>query len=760
VTEDTRHAAIGVRKTWRMAKSWHRLLRRKARIACKRTVLHVLLTILKLSYQAQLTGRALLAFANKWIASAAALLLAVLFALTLAQGMVKSVMINESAVHLASAGIIGTVLALVLSLSIIPAQKAADVFSSAILQLYARDRTTYGVFLLLSCTALTSLLLGTGWTFSLTPRYAIAGQFILLGTSLDALRAFYSRALALLDPTTALSLVGDECRRYVRQTRDRTERLVRIHGLESSPDGSAPAFRYHCYSRSQLSNALNGWTNQLDEFARKAIVRRDTQAVNAIVRTMAGIGKAYAEARRDSLLLLPDFSGGIPLGVSDIGQVLDPIYSSIMGICEDSAKQGNEAVVKGCFATLGEMAAHAMTMVHTAERHRTVPLAFSPVFYIHLCLKSALAAEMEDALLAAITATGKVFATMSDATDSDSAEEKALEILYSIALTSYARNTAVSCFKSVEMMLLAAQHDIRLRGCGDPGSLLRSVLSNVASLMPFEAKMDKAGHRRMQTFPPYSMGFEANIPTLLTEVGKQVEPVDPERSWVNPFHDFNQASETIIQHYRKVAEKVTFDGVLLEKWVVDSLLNTAEVHINLLNDPPAGAERFTNTVDERLRWCLYAPAFFFREQAQFPFFHAHEACEGLAVLGMALLRNGWVESAEACGDAIRSIALKSAKAESTQTYTKAYGFADCIVKLELLARAAAAFGWPGIADTFRARSARPEDIPDDKWPEYADAVATRVRQMEEELQQHDRGYRIRREPVAELRDILRQGQRV
>jgi hypothetical protein len=35
----------------------------------------------------------------------------------------------------------------------------------------------------------------------------------LLGASLDALRAFYSRALDLLDPATALSLVSTECSR-------------------------------------------------------------------------------------------------------------------------------------------------------------------------------------------------------------------------------------------------------------------------------------------------------------------------------------------------------------------------------------------------------------------------------------------------------------------------------------------------------------------------------------------------------------------
>jgi len=210
-------------------KARHRLLRRKLRAVRRRAVLRTRLALLKLRNQAHLKGRSLLTLASKWIATAAGLLLAVLFALTLPEAMVTNATVKVSEVHLASAGIIGTALALVLSLSIVPAQKAADVFSSAILRLYARDRTTLGVFALLSCAALASLLLGTGWTFSLSARYSLAGQLVLLGASLDALRAFYSRALELLDPATALGLVREECSRYVRRTSASIERLVRIH---------------------------------------------------------------------------------------------------------------------------------------------------------------------------------------------------------------------------------------------------------------------------------------------------------------------------------------------------------------------------------------------------------------------------------------------------------------------------------------------------------------------------------------------------
>lgn len=740
----------------RTVKARHRLLRYKLRTARKPVVLRIRLALLNLRNQAHFKGRNLLTFGSRWIATSAGLILAGLFALSLPEGMVTNATVKVSEVHLASAGIIGTALALVLSLSIVPAQKAADVFSSAILRLYARDRTTLGVFALLSCAALASLLLGTGWTFSLSARYSLAVQLVLVGVSLDALRAFYNRALALLDPATALGLVGEECSRSIQRTKAAIERLVRIHRLAAT-GGNIEAFRYTCYSKTHLPDTLNGWTVQLEEFARKAIARRDTQAVNAIVRTMAEIGKAYAESRRDSMLLLPDLSVGPPIKVSDISHVLDLIYENIKAISEDAAKHPSESVVQGCIATLGDMAAHAMTMVHTSDHQKTAPLAFSPVFYIDLCVEPAIAAGMEDALLAAVTAIGKVFSGISKDVETQETEERALGVLFSIATASYSRTAMVSCFKSVEMMMRAALHDIRVRGYRDTTSLLRTVLPNIAALMPFEVVMDKKGQRRMQTFPSYSLGFEANLPALLAEVAKQVKPVEGRMPRISPFHEFEEASEVIVHHYREVAKNVSFGGVLLEKWVVDSLLNAAEVHLHLLDNPPPGTEDFLDEVDARLRWFLHAPAFFFQEQTEFPYHHANDACAHLAVLGMALLQRDRLESAGACGKAVRSIACRSAKAESPRSsYTSPYGFADCILKVELLARAADALAHSAAAVTFRALGSRPKDIPDERWPEYVEAIVIRTRQMEEELGQHDRRDRMRPEPVAALRDILRQ----
>lgn len=78
--------------------------------------------------------------------------------------------VRISEVHLASAAIIRTALALAITLSLIPVQKAADVFSSAILMLYARDPRTIRVFATRGLMTVLSLLLGTRWAFGLSSR--------------------------------------------------------------------------------------------------------------------------------------------------------------------------------------------------------------------------------------------------------------------------------------------------------------------------------------------------------------------------------------------------------------------------------------------------------------------------------------------------------------------------------------------------------------------------------------------------------------
>jgi hypothetical protein len=219
--------------------------------------------------------------------------------------------------------------------------------------------------------------LGTDWTFGLNPRWTIAAQLIFLGIALDSLRVFYLRALELLNPQTALHLVREHCNQLLKIMVRDAKRVTRIFRVGGGRHGAfePPAAQWLSFRSSPASQHLIGWIHQLEEFAHKAVARRDTQAATSALTTMAAIGIHYAEVRRDSIVLVPEFAGYMPVGVSDVADVLNPIYESVKNVCHDAARQPSEAVVIGCIRGLGRMAAHFMTITHAREGFwKTAPL--------------------------------------------------------------------------------------------------------------------------------------------------------------------------------------------------------------------------------------------------------------------------------------------------------------------------------------------------------------------------------------------------
>ncbi len=652
--------------------------------------------------------------------------------------------------HLACAGIIGTALALVLSLSIVPAQKAADVFSSAILQLYARDRVLWTVFASLACLTLLSVLLGTDWAFGVGPRWTIALQLILLGIALDRLRAFYLRALELLSPQTALVLVRDQCQRLLKIMARDARRLARIveigSGKHSGLDNSSA--QWLAFQRSPASQHLIGWIHQLEEFAHKAVARRDTQAVNSALMTMTAIGMNYAEVRRDSIVLVRDFSSILPTGVSDVHEILNPIHKSITNVCQDAAREPNEAVVTSCIRELGRMAAQAMTIVHTqGNLWSTAPLSHSPIFYMKECAMEAMKAKMDDALLTAARCVEPVFAKISNNVRTLEAEATAVDCLFEIASGSYLRHSRPPADEAVKMMLAIAVHEIKVRDYHSNKNL-KAILNHIAALVPFEVQLDKAGQRFAQIFAPYSM--DSGLPAVLLEEAKKVKA--DERDWVDPFHDFNELSEDLVHHYRHLAEKVAFDGVMLERWIAMSALDCADVHMYLLKNPPDGTEHDLGSVENRLTWFIHAPAFFFNETSSdsFPYHQVEDVAGRLSILGMRLLQLKRPDAAKHCAKAIASLGAKSAGLANA----KAYQVADIFDKLEPLARAAEALGYSSLATECRAMEHR-EEI-EAKVPMYTEAIRNRIDGLDHDLAEFSpRDLALSEDPVPRLWRILR-----
>jgi hypothetical protein len=303
--------------------------------------------------------------------------------------------------------------------------------------------------------------------------------------------------------------------------------------------------------------------------------------------------------------------------------------------------------------------------------------------------------------------------------------------------------------EAVKMMLAAARQELKVRDFQYNQSL-RTILAKISLLVSFEVQMDQVGLSLGQVFAPYTPG--GGLRLVLIEEANKIESDD--RHWVDPFHDFEEASREVVLHYRDVAEKVTFNGVMLQRWIVGSALDCADVHMALLQHPPPGTEDHLDTVAARLTWFLHVPAYYFKESSSFPYGHAEYAAERLTTIGIRLLRLDRPQVAKDCAEAIASIGSKSAEV----TNANAYSVADIFEKLEVLARAAEALGHGWLANLARALERREEIV--GKVGRYEGAIENRTRYLDELLAEDPRRdpLKLRDDPVVLLRQVLREAE--
>ena len=113
----------------------------------------------------------------------------------------------------------GTILALVLTLSIIPIQRAAEVWSPSIVRLYRRDPVAYVTFVSLGVFCAASFLLAIRGLFPVPVSLVLALSLAVLGLSLDILRWYHGHVCRLLDPIHAVSLALKETKQAIDRTK-------------------------------------------------------------------------------------------------------------------------------------------------------------------------------------------------------------------------------------------------------------------------------------------------------------------------------------------------------------------------------------------------------------------------------------------------------------------------------------------------------------------------------------------------------------
>ena len=282
----------------------------------------------------------------------------------------------------------GTILALVLTLSIIPIERAGEAWSASIVRLYRHDRGTYITFVWLGVCCVASFLLAVRGLTSLRVSVVVAACFVVLGISLDVLRWYHGHVCRLLDPEHAVAVgskkgkkVVDRLKRVVgRNTRIRTGRLF----AKEKPSSSDRLWESNQYL--YLPNypaPIVGPIDDLAEIARKAIARGERPLARAAIGSMAELTNHYLSSRRENLTIYPGTDARTFDGTSDVDVVTRESYDRLREISRAAVNASDEATAIQVSRAFGSIAVDAANLGAPAFSPDTAPFCRKPLFGTH-----------------------------------------------------------------------------------------------------------------------------------------------------------------------------------------------------------------------------------------------------------------------------------------------------------------------------------------------------------------------------------------
>ena len=136
---------------------------------------------------------------------------------------------NIDTIFVAIGGMLGTILILAFSLSIIPIQRSVEYFTPSISYLYREDGITKLIFILIAVFTLFSFL-----SIVLIPILCLSKPILLaviisfVGIAFDLIRWHHRRVSLLIEPATAINKLTDLIKKFILKTQHNIEKHAKL----------------------------------------------------------------------------------------------------------------------------------------------------------------------------------------------------------------------------------------------------------------------------------------------------------------------------------------------------------------------------------------------------------------------------------------------------------------------------------------------------------------------------------------------------
>jgi hypothetical protein len=646
---------------------------------------------------------------------------------------------NIDVIFLAAGGMIGTMLALVFSLSIIPIQRAAETFTPSIIRLYRDDRITQFIFFSLAALCLISFIFAIDEVvIGLQSSTLLPIEIMSVAISLDLLRWHYRRIIQLLEPSRAIPRLLMKIKGYIYQTKRNISGFARLqqsilseeqkakHSLDQIESSLYVSFPDH-------SNPLKAWIGELAEISHKAVAKNETHIAELAISAMAEVACYYLDCRKNNLRIFPSSQALFLASDSDVAVILTPVYEHLKDINRSAVAVKAETTCIHVVKALGVVAIHTASLKARAFFNHSAPLTFAPMYYLQECVALAQRNNLDDVALQGSHMLLRIAKSAPDNIRSTDIHLPAIDEWYSITLNFLLAGKG-SLSNEVLRDLMELSHHLLERNHFRFVEILHHILEKLTVLAPLAVAHEKTFGSPVVGLPcalPYDLGNPISMGYLVqkatTTTIKKVEG----KEWVNPYGQFIEINEVIYRHLRDLAEKVDFGSSFLLWHIIQTIRHIAQVYLGLLRNPITDNPKHLNELVQQVPWYEAFYWVVFSKSANIDWHHAREASDFLAWIGIAFYDSGYAFVAEISAGDISSIANSYCKVTKNPD---PHFLADLLISIWHIKLLAEIKGDTSILAKICDKIDKPKELSAELWAMVQAAFERRKQQLEEKLQ--------------------------
>ena len=635
----------------------------------------------------------------------------------------------------------GTILALALTLSLTPIQRAGEAWSASILRLYRRDRVTHATFVSLGVLCVTSFALSVRGPAIVPVSFILAASLALLGLGLDLLRGYHAHVCRLLDPQFAVATGLKEAKR----AQDSLNRVVRRNSWlrhrrpfnKRKPASSRERLESTIYLKfvPGYPGILIQPFDDLAEMALRALSRGEQPLARAAIDAIAELTNHYLSCRKRNLMLYRAAKGAAVANTSDIDHVTHPAYRLLRQISRAAVKAEDETTAIRVSYAFRSITVHTAKLAAPAFSPNTAPLSGVPLRHAFDCLKFAQSRGLEEVPYQSASILTDMIYDIPKGIPFADLYAWLVDGLHDIAagFHSDGRFEIAEAVTKNQLLILSA---LSWEQTGFPKAV-QEVLEKIALQVPLALENERTaepadGYRPLKH--AYDSTDMLSLAWLFGNALRWLYHTDDEPAYRDQYAQVLGIADVVSDHLRRVAKNNEFGATVLVR-EIDGLIKHIAIAVTDYIEDPAPFDQ--GNQDELVRGFIRLLAFYpsvFRDKNAIHTPRVQQCCDTVGYIGLRFLSSDRPGVLVNCVWCIESI---------VESYCRTAGGPDHFILGEVFAllwatrEVAAARDCADIVAHLDRALAQPPDLTDDQWEQLRNPIRVGRERLLERLDETD-----------------------